>query len=144
MKKYFLWEKVPPNSTFNLIILGLGWSWVGEFDGFIITFTSFPTQQNLLNRKNTLVTGNAYSTGRSWQTGSNTAAAAATVTAWGGQQKTLNLSKPFTSRTDRSSTDHDLDQNLPLLRCCSKAWAHQQQIPNLSKFSHVLIGQIMN
>ena len=36
---------------FNLIFLGLGWPWVGEFVGFIIIFTCFPTQQNLVYRK---------------------------------------------------------------------------------------------
>ena len=39
------------NDTFNLIFLGLGWPWVGEFDGFIKIFICFPTQQNLVNRK---------------------------------------------------------------------------------------------
>ena len=41
--------KSGPNATFNLIFLGLGWPWVGEFDGFItITSICFPTQQNLV------------------------------------------------------------------------------------------------
>ena len=39
------------NATFNLIFLGLGWPWVGEFVGFIMIFICFPTQQNLVNRK---------------------------------------------------------------------------------------------
>ena len=43
------WQK--KNATFNLIYLGLGWPWVGEFVGFIIIFVCFPTQQNLVNRK---------------------------------------------------------------------------------------------
>ena len=38
--------KSGPNATFNLFFLGLGWPWVGEFDGFIIIFISFPTQKN--------------------------------------------------------------------------------------------------
>ena len=28
--------------------LGLGWPWVGEFAGFIVTFTRVPTQHNLV------------------------------------------------------------------------------------------------
>ena len=40
--------KSGPNATFNLIFLGLGWPWVGEFVAFIIIFTRFPTQQNLV------------------------------------------------------------------------------------------------
>ena len=40
-KKYLLSE--------NLIFLGFGWPWVGEFFGFII-FIRFPTQQNLVYR----------------------------------------------------------------------------------------------
>ena len=47
-KKYLLWEKVAQNATFNLIFLGLGWPWVGEFVGFLIIFL---TQQNMVNRK---------------------------------------------------------------------------------------------
>ena len=34
--------KSGPNATFNLIFLGLGWLWVGEFDGFMIIFYVFP------------------------------------------------------------------------------------------------------
>ena len=34
--------------AFNVIFLGLGWPWVGEFDGFITIFTCFPTQHNLV------------------------------------------------------------------------------------------------
>ena len=40
-----------PNATFDLIFLGLGWPWVGEFVGFIIIFhmlckpTEFGTSQ---------------------------------------------------------------------------------------------------
>ena len=45
-KNYWLWEKTSPNATFNLFFLGLGWPWVGEFVGFIMRFTCFPTQQN--------------------------------------------------------------------------------------------------
>ena len=40
----------PSNATFNLVSLGLGWPWVGEFVGFIIIFIHFPTQQNSVNR----------------------------------------------------------------------------------------------
>ena len=43
-----------PNVTFSLFFLGLGWPWVGEFVGFIIILTCFPTQQNLAN---TLIVG---------------------------------------------------------------------------------------
>ena len=35
-KMTLLWEKRVPNTTFNLIFLGLGWPWVGEFVGFIV------------------------------------------------------------------------------------------------------------
>ena len=48
-KTILLWEKVAQTSLFNLIFLGLGWPWVGEFVGFIIIFTSkyiFQPQQN--------------------------------------------------------------------------------------------------
>ena len=34
-ENYLLWKKSGPNATFNLFFLGLGWSWVGEFVGFI-------------------------------------------------------------------------------------------------------------
>ena len=30
-----------PNATFNLLFLGLGWPWVGEFVGFMIIFYMF-------------------------------------------------------------------------------------------------------
>ena len=50
-KNYLLWEKVAQMPLFNLIFLGLGWPWVGEFVGFITTFIRFPTQQNSVNRK---------------------------------------------------------------------------------------------
>ena len=45
-EKLFAAGKSGPNATFNLIFLGLGWRWVGEFVGFIIIFTCFlnPTQ----------------------------------------------------------------------------------------------------
>ena len=36
---------------FNLVFIGLGWPWVGEFVGFIIIFTCFPTQHNSEYRK---------------------------------------------------------------------------------------------
>ena len=49
-EKLFAVGKNGPNATFNLIFIGLDWPWVGEFDGFIIIFTCFPTQQNLVNR----------------------------------------------------------------------------------------------
>ena len=38
-----------PDLSFGL------WPWVGEFVGFIIMFTSFPTQQDLVNHKHTNV-----------------------------------------------------------------------------------------
>ena len=51
-KIFLLWKKKSgPIATFNQIFLGFGWPWVGEFVGFIITFTCFPTQQNLVYRK---------------------------------------------------------------------------------------------
>ena len=37
-------EKVAQMPLFTLIFLGLGWPWVEEFVGFIITFTCIPTQ----------------------------------------------------------------------------------------------------
>ena len=43
--------KSGPNATFDLILLGLSWPWVGEFVGFTIMFFVFPTQQKLGNRK---------------------------------------------------------------------------------------------
>ena len=39
--------KSGPIATFNPNFLGLGWPWVGEFVGFMIMFTCFPTQHNL-------------------------------------------------------------------------------------------------
>ena len=33
------WGKSGPIATFDLIFLGFGWPWVGEFVGFIIMFT---------------------------------------------------------------------------------------------------------
>ena len=47
--------KSGPNVTFDLFFLGLGWPWVGEFVGFVIMFTCFPTQQNLVNRKHRII-----------------------------------------------------------------------------------------
>ena len=38
--------KSGPIATFDLIVIGLGLFWVGEFDGFSIIFTCDPTQQN--------------------------------------------------------------------------------------------------
>ena len=40
--------KSGPHATFNLFFLGLGWPWVGEFDGFIIIFICFATQHNVV------------------------------------------------------------------------------------------------
>ena len=38
-RKKMLWEKVVQLFvTFNLIFLGLGWPWVGEFVGFVVIF----------------------------------------------------------------------------------------------------------
>ena len=37
-EKLFAVGKSGPNATFDLFFLGLGWPWVGEFDGFIIIF----------------------------------------------------------------------------------------------------------
>ena len=34
-EKLFAVGKSGPNATFNLIFLGLGWPWVGEFVGFL-------------------------------------------------------------------------------------------------------------
>ena len=47
-----------PNATSNLIFVGLGWPWVGEFVGFIIIFICFPTQQYLVYRKHPKASGN--------------------------------------------------------------------------------------
>ena len=45
-EKLFAEGKSGPNATFNLVFLGLGWPWVGEFDGFIIMFpTEFGKSQ---------------------------------------------------------------------------------------------------
>ena len=51
-EKIFAVGKSCPISTLNLIFLGLGCAWVGEFVGFRIIFTCFPHKQNLVNRKN--------------------------------------------------------------------------------------------
>ena len=40
-------------SLLAYFFLGLGWSWVGEFVGFIIIFSRFPTQQNSGIQSNT-------------------------------------------------------------------------------------------
>ena len=50
-KKKCCEEKSGPKATFNLFFLRLGWPWVEEFVGFMVIFTCFPTQQNLVNRK---------------------------------------------------------------------------------------------
>ena len=51
-EKVFAVGKSGPNATFDLICLGLGWPWVGEFVGFIIsTGICFPTQHDLVNRE---------------------------------------------------------------------------------------------
>ena len=44
-------EKSGPNASFRLFFLGLGWPWAGEFVGFIMIFTCFPTQHISVNRK---------------------------------------------------------------------------------------------
>ena len=44
-------KKSGPNATFSLFFLGLGWPWVGEFDGFMLIFVLFSTQYNLVDRK---------------------------------------------------------------------------------------------
>ena len=49
-EKIFAVGKSGPKATFNLVFLGLGWPWIGEFVGFIIIKCS-PTQQKLVNRK---------------------------------------------------------------------------------------------
>ena len=48
-EKLFDVARSAPNNIFNLIFLGLARPWVGEFVGFILIFTCFPTQQNLGN-----------------------------------------------------------------------------------------------
>ena len=50
-KKKIAVGKSGPNANFNLVFLGLGWPWVGEFDGFMIIFTCFPTHHNLINNR---------------------------------------------------------------------------------------------
>ena len=45
-EKIFAVGKSGPNAPFKLIFLGLGWPWVGEFDGFIIALILFTTRQN--------------------------------------------------------------------------------------------------
>ena len=45
-KKIFAVGKSGPNAAFNLIFLGLGWPWVGEFVGFIILLCVF--QPNMI------------------------------------------------------------------------------------------------
>ena len=46
-EKLFAVGKSGPHATFNLLFLGWGWPWVGEFDGFIIISICSPTRQNL-------------------------------------------------------------------------------------------------
>ena len=48
--------KSGPNATLDLFFFLLSWPWVGEFVGFIIVLTCFPTQQNLENRKHPINT----------------------------------------------------------------------------------------
>ena len=48
--------KSGPIATFNQFFLGLGWPWVGEFVGFTIKSTRFPTQHDLVYRKHTIST----------------------------------------------------------------------------------------
>ena len=55
-EKIFAVGKSGPKATCNLFFRGLGCPWVGEFDGFIIIFICFPTQQNLVCIANTLMT----------------------------------------------------------------------------------------
>ena len=50
-EKIFAVGRSGPNATFNFFVLGLGWPWVGKFVGFILIFTCFPTQYNMVNRK---------------------------------------------------------------------------------------------
>ena len=50
-EKLFAVGKSGPNATLNLFFLGLGWPWVGEFVGFIVTFTCFQTQNSLVYHK---------------------------------------------------------------------------------------------
>ena len=40
-KAFAVLEKVAEMPLFNLIFLGLGWPWVGEFVGFIIIFARY-------------------------------------------------------------------------------------------------------
>ena len=50
-KLYAVGKKWPKCYFHNLFFLGLLWPWVGQFVGFIIILTCFPTQHNLVNRK---------------------------------------------------------------------------------------------
>ena len=50
-------KSVPKCHFLNLVFLGLGWPWVGEFVGFILIFRCFPTQHNLVNRKHPIYGG---------------------------------------------------------------------------------------
>ena len=53
--------KSGPNAIFNLFFLGwLSWPWVGEFVGYIIIFTCFPTQQNVVHRKQPNITADLF------------------------------------------------------------------------------------
>ena len=57
-KRYLLWEKSGPNATFNLIFLGLGCPWVGDFVGFIKIFKCihvFQPNRILVNRQHSNV-----------------------------------------------------------------------------------------
>ena len=48
-RKIFAVGKSSPNTTLNVFFLGWGWPWVGESDGFIVTFILLPTQHHLVN-----------------------------------------------------------------------------------------------
>ena len=46
---------VSQTPLFTYFFLGLGWPWVGEFDGFVTIVACFPTHQNLVNRKHPIL-----------------------------------------------------------------------------------------
>ena len=54
-KIFAVGKKVAQMPLLTYFFVGLGWPCVGEFDGFIIIFTCFPTQQNSVNRKHATV-----------------------------------------------------------------------------------------
>ena len=60
-KNYLLREKLAHMALSNLIFLGLGWPWVGEFVGFTIIFMFYNrTEIRIINRKHPIKLNTSY------------------------------------------------------------------------------------